>query len=118
MGAFLTRQGIYTFSLKNGVLLRNKIVVIIRESVQPPMLDFPTLEKPTLENPTQLNKDILTKEKPNTDLIKYLFPSYPFPNPSPLEQGIAAEPPERKRMKQKQRYPKYRLLCYAVERHF
>lgn len=60
------------------------------------MLDFPTLE-----NPTQLNKDILTKEKPNTDLIKYLFPSYPFPNPSPLEQGIAAEPPERKRMEQK-----------------
>ena len=43
------------------------------------MLDFPTLE-----NPTQLNKDILTKEKPNTDLIKYLFLSYPFPNPSPF----------------------------------
>ena len=77
-------------------LLRNKTVVIIRESVQPPMLDFPTLE-----NPTQLNKDILTKEKPNTDLIKYLFPSYPFPNHFPLGQGTAAEPPERKRMEQK-----------------
>ncbi len=49
-----------------------------------PALDYPTLEKPTLENPTQLNKDILTKEKPNTDLIKYLFPSYPFPNHFPL----------------------------------
>ena len=87
---------IYTFSLQNGVLLRNKTVVIIRESVQPPMYDFPTLE-----NPTQLNKDILTKEKPNTDLIKYLFPSYPFPNHFPLGQGTAAEPPERKRMEQK-----------------
>ena len=52
--------------------------------LEKPTLDYPTLEKPTLENPTQLNKDILTKEKPNTDLIKYLFPSYPFPNPSPL----------------------------------
>ena len=63
------------------------------------MLDFPTLE-----NPTQLNKDILTKEKPNTDLIKYLFPSYPFPNHFPLGQGTAAEPPERKRMEQKRQY--------------
>ena len=44
---------------------------------------------------------ILTKEKPNTDLIKYLFPSYPFPNHFPLGQGTAAEPPERKRMEQK-----------------
>ena len=58
----------------------------------------------TSDNPTQLNKDILTKEKPNTDLIKYLFLSYPFPNPSPLGQGIAAEPPERKRMEQKRQY--------------
>ncbi|WP_418245808.1 hypothetical protein [Dysosmobacter sp.] len=66
-----------------------------------PALDYPTLEKPTLENPTQLNKDILTKEKPNTDLIKYLFPSYPFPNHFPLGQGTAAEPPERKRMELK-----------------
>ena len=63
-----------------------------------PTQEKPTLEKPTLENPTQLNKDILTKEKPNTDLIKYLFPSYPFPNHFPLGQGTAAEPPERKRM--------------------
>ena len=66
-----------------------------------PTLDYSTLEKPTLENPTQLNKDILTKEKPNTDLIKYLFPSYPFPNPSPLGQVKAAEPPEWKRMERK-----------------
>ena len=58
----------------------------------------------TSDNPTQLNKDILTKEKTNTDLIKYLFLSYPFPNPSPLGQGIAAEPPERKRMEQKRQY--------------
>ena len=55
-----------------------------------PALDYPTLEKPTLENPTQLNKDILTKEKPNTDLIKYLFPSYPFPNHFPLGQGTSS----------------------------
>ena len=67
-------------------------------------MDFPTSGYPTSENPTQLNKDILTKEKPNTDLIKYLFLSYPFPNPSPLGQGIAAEPPERKRMEQKRQY--------------
>ncbi|EDO62330.1 hypothetical protein CLOLEP_01192 [[Clostridium] leptum DSM 753] len=66
-----------------------------------PILDFPTSGYPTSENPTQLNKDILIKEKPNTDLIKYLFLSYPFPNPSPLGRGIAAEPPERKRMEQK-----------------
>ena len=72
--------------------------------LEKPTLDYPTLEKPTLENPTQLNKDILTKEKPNTDLIKYLFLSFPFPNPSPLGQGIAAEPPERKRMEQKRQY--------------
>ena len=52
--------------------------------LEKPILDYPPLEKPTLENPTQLNKDILTKEKPNTDLIKYLFLSYPFPNPSPF----------------------------------
>ena len=69
-----------------------------------PILDFPTSGCPTSENPTQLNKDILTKEKPNTDLIKYLFLSFPFPNPSPLGQGIAAEPPERKRMEQKRQY--------------
>ena len=74
---------------------------------QPPILDLPTLEnptldnptqekptleKPTLENPMQLNKDIQKtdlpkKEKSNTDSIKYRFPSYPFPNPSPLEQS-------------------------------
>ena len=62
------------------------------------------MDFPTSDNPTQLNKDILTKEKTNTDLIKYLFLSYPFPNPSPLGQGIAAEPPERKRMEQKRQY--------------
>ena len=69
-----------------------------------PILENPTTDNPTSENPTQLNKDILTKEKPNTDLIKYLFLSFPFPNPSPLGQGIAAEPPERKRMEQKRQY--------------
>ena len=69
-----------------------------------PILENPTPGNPTSENPTQLNKDILTKEKTNTDLIKYLFLSYPFPNPSPLGQGIAAEPPERKRMEQKRQY--------------
>ena len=78
-----------------------------------PILDFPTSGYPTSENPTQLNKDILTKEKPNTDLIKYLFPSYPFPNPSPLEQGIAAEPPERKRMEQKRQYKN--IVCYVTQ---
>jgi len=67
-------------------------------------LDYPILDFLTSDNPTQLNKDILTKEKTNTDLIKYLFLSYPFPNPSPLGQGIAAEPPERKRMEQKRQY--------------
>ena len=71
-----------------------------------PILEKPTSGNPTSENPTQLNKDILTKEKPNTDLIKYLFPSYPFPNPSPLGQGTAAEPPERKRMEQKRQCKK------------
>ena len=86
--------------------------------LEKPILDYPPLEKPTLENPTQLNKDILTKEKPNTDLIKHLFPSYPFPNPSPLGQSIAVESPERKRMEQKRQYKKYCLLCYAAERHF
>ena len=35
------------------------------------------------------------------DLIKYRFHSYPFPNPSPLGQGKAAEPPEWKRMERK-----------------
>ena len=69
-----------------------------------PILENPIPGNPTSENPTQLNKDILTKEKPNTDLIKYLFLSFPFPNPSPLGQGIAAEPPERKRMEQKRQY--------------
>ena len=44
-----------------------------------PILDFPTSGYPTSENPMQLNKDILTTEKSNTDLIKYLFLSYPFP---------------------------------------
>ena len=68
------------------------------------MLDYPILDFLSSDNPTQLNKDILTKEKANTDLIKYLFLSYPFPNPSPLGQGIAAEPPERKRMEQKRQY--------------
>ena len=66
-----------------------------------PVLENPTSDNPSSGNPTQLNKDILTKEKPNTDLIKYLFPSYPFPNHFPLGQGTAAEPPERKRMEQK-----------------
>ena len=61
----------------------------------------------TSDNPTQLNKDILTKEKTNTDLIKYLFLSYPFPNPSPLGQGIAAEPPERKRTERNDAYRVY-----------
>ena len=69
-------------------------------------MDFPASGYPTSENPTQLNKDILTKEKPNTDLIKYLFPSYPFPTPFPLGRGMAAEPPERKRMEQKWQYEK------------
>ena len=65
------------------------------------------MDFPTSENPTQLNKDILTKEKPNTDLIKYLFLSFPFPNPSPLGQGIAAEPPERKRTERNDAYRVY-----------
>ena len=69
-------------------------------------MDFPTSGYPTSENPMQLNKDILTKEKPNTDLIKYLFLSYPFSNPSPLGQSIAAELPERKKMEQKRQYEK------------
>ena len=33
MGAFPTRQGIYTFFLKNAFLLRNKTVVTIRGSI-------------------------------------------------------------------------------------
>ena len=81
--------------------------------LEKPTLDYPTLEKPTLENPTQLNKDILTKEKTNTDLIKYLFLSYPFPNPSPFEQGKAAEPPEWKRMERKRQYKN--IVCYVTQ---
>ena len=78
-----------------------------------PILDFPTSGCPTSENPTQLNKDILTKEKPNTDLIKYLFLSYPFPNPSPLGQGKEAEPPEWKGMERKRQYKN--IVCYVTQ---
>ena len=63
----------------------------------------------------QLNKDILTKEKPNKDIIKYPFHSYPFLslNPFPLDEGITdGAGKERKRQK------KQHLQCYAVERHF
>ena len=78
-----------------------------------PILDFLTSVYPTLENPTQLNKDILTKEKTNTDLIKYLFLAYPFPNPSPLGQGKAAEPPEWKRTEWKRQYKN--IVCYVTQ---
>ena len=74
-----------------------------------PVLENPITGNPTSENPMQIIKEeqktnLSKKEKPNTDLIKYLFLSFPFPNPSPLGQGIAAEPPERKRMEQKRQY--------------
>ena len=66
-----------------------------------PVLENPTTDNPTLENPMQLNKEIQRTDLPKTDLSKTDLSSthsIPIlsPDPSPLRQGAAATPPERK----------------------
>ena len=64
------------------------------------LIPFETIEKAVAGEPEAIDAVL----RHYAGRIKYLFLSYPFPNPSPLGQGIAAEPPERKRMEQKRQY--------------